>query len=115
MEQTDKSLRKEQARYKRDFDAYLRKTRYEIPVSSFSFLLKEQGTADEPKHKLVRVATGPYQVTEVASDTVVITRGDEREIVSRERVEMAPIPMERAADNSLKGALESLEGIWEIP
>lgn len=28
---------------------------------------------------------------------------------------MAPSPMERAADNSLKGAMESLEGIGEIP
>lgn len=105
MEQAGKSLRKEQAHYKRNVDARLHKPRYLIPVVSFVFVSKEKETADEPKHKLARVATAPYQIIEVAKDIVMITRGDERERISRERVEFAPSPVERVADNSLKGAL----------
>lgn len=115
MEQTGKSLGKEQARYTRNFDARLCKPRYEIPVGSFVFLRKEKGTAEEPKHQPARVATGPYQVIEVANDNVVIIRGEERERISRDRVGLAPSPMKRVADNSLKGALKSLEGIGATP
>lgn len=111
MEQTDKSLQKEQARNKRNFDACLRKSRYNTPKGSFVFLRKEQGTAKESKHKLVRVATRPYQVIDVTGDTVVISRGDEHERVSRDRVELAPNPLENQQENSLKGALEALQGV----
>ena len=34
-------LRKEQARYERNFDAKIRKPKYEIPVGSYVFLRKE--------------------------------------------------------------------------
>ena len=59
MRSADKSLRKEQGRYKRNFDARLRRPKYDIPSGSYVFLRKEQGTASEPKHKLAQVATGP--------------------------------------------------------
>ena len=57
MRTANKSLRKEKARYKRNFDARLRKPKYDIPIGSYVFLRKEQGTATEPKHKWPRVRT----------------------------------------------------------
>lgn len=110
MEKTRKSIQKEQARYKRNFDARLRKLRHEISKGAFLFLRKEQGTAEEPKYKLVRVAAGTYQVLEVADDTVIISKGDEHETVSRDRMELAPSPLDYSQDSSLKCAFESLQG-----
>ena len=42
MQSADRSLRKEQVRYKRNFDSRLRKPKYDIPVGSYVFLRKEQ-------------------------------------------------------------------------
>ena len=108
MRAADKSLRKEQARYKRNFDARLRKPKYDIPVGSYVFLRKEQGTATEPKHKLAQVATGPYAVKQSDRNTVVIAIGDQEERVSRDRVELAPSPMEHAPTSGLHQALQYL-------
>ena len=110
MRTTDKSLRKEQARYKRNFDSRLRKPKYDIPVGSYVFLRKEQGTATEPKHKLAQVATGPYAVKQSDSNTVVIAIGDQEERVSRDRVELAPSPMEQASISGLHQVLQYLSG-----
>ncbi|CDF36784.1 unnamed protein product [Chondrus crispus] len=112
-----KSLRKEQARYKRNFDARLRKSKYDIPSGSYVFLRKEQGTATEPKHKLAQVATGPYQVKESTENTVVIAIGDQEERVSRDRVELAPSPMGYTPIVRLRQALQFLnrEGEREEP
>ena len=71
----DKSLRKEQARYKANFDARLRKPKYDIPAGSHVFLRKEQGTATEPKHRPAQVATGLYAVKQTDINTVVIAIG----------------------------------------
>lgn len=60
IEQTSKSFRKEQARYQRNFDARLRRPRYEIYSYSFACLRKKQGIVGEPKNKLAKMATGPY-------------------------------------------------------
>ena len=79
MRTTDKSLRKEQARYKRNVDARLRKPKYDIPVGSYVFLRKEQGTATEPKHKLAQAATGPYKAKQSDRTTVVIAIGEQEE------------------------------------
>ena len=108
MRTADKSLRKEQARYKRNFDARLRKPKYDIPVGSYVFLRKEQGTATEPKHKLAQVTTGPYAVKQSDRNTVVIAIGDQEERVSRDRVELAPSPMEHAPTSGLHQALKYL-------
>lgn len=62
MRTADKSLGKEHARYKLNFDARLRKPKYEIPAGSYVFLLMEQSTAIEPKRRLAYVATSPYAV-----------------------------------------------------
>ena len=90
-----KSLHKEQARYKRNFDARLRKPAYEVPVGSYVFLRKEFVDKKESKHKLSPVATGPYRVAEVNKDTVVIIDGTMHERVSRDRVELAPNPIDQ--------------------
>ena len=77
MRSADKSLRKEQAWYKRNFDSRLRKPKYDIPEGSYVLFRKEQGTASEPKHKLAQVATGTYLVKKADQDTVVIAIGDQ--------------------------------------
>ena len=110
MRATDKSLRKEQARYKRNFDARLCKPKYDIPVESYVFLREEQGTATEPKHKLEQVATGPYAVKQSDRTTVVIAIGEQEERVSRDRVELAPSPMEQAPTSGLHQVLQYLSG-----
>ena len=114
MRSADKSLRKEQARYKRNFDARLRKPKYYIPSGSYVFLRKEQGTGSEPKHKLAQVATGPYQVRTSDQHTVVIAIGDQEERVSRNRVELAPSPMEPSPILSLRQGLQFLGGSEEV-
>ena len=110
MRTTDKSLRKEQARYKRNFDARLRKPKYDLPVGSYVFLRKEQGTATEPKHRLAQVAMGPYAVKQSDRNTVVIAIGDQEERVSQYRVELAPSPMEQAPVSGLHQVLQYLSG-----
>ena len=110
MRTADKSLRKEQARYKRDFDARLRKPKYDIPVGSYVFLRKEQGTATEPKHKLAKVATGLYAVRQSDRNTVVIAIRDQEERVSRDRIELVPSPMEQAPTSGLHQVLQYLSG-----
>ena len=76
MRSADKSLPKEQGRYKRNFDARIRRPKYDIPSGSYVLLRKEQGTASEPKHKLAQVAMGPYQVRKTDPNTVFIVIGD---------------------------------------
>ena len=110
MRGADKSLRKEQARYKRNFDARLRKPKYDIPSGFYVFLRKEQGTASEPKHKLAQVATGLYQVRKSDPNTVVIVIGDQEERVSRDRVELAPSPLDYAPVTGLQQAPQFLSG-----
>ena len=112
MRGADKSLRKEQARYKRNFDARLRKPKYDIPSGSYVFL-KEQGTASEPKHKLAQVAIGSYQVRSSDQHTVVIAIGDQEERVSRDRVEFAPSPMDHVPITGLRQALQFFDGTEE--
>ena len=110
MRTADKSLRKERARYKRNFDARLLKSRYDTPVGSYVFLRKNQGSATEPKHKLAQVATGPYAVKQSDRNTVVVAIGDQEERVSRDGVELAPNPMEQAPTSGLHKALQYLSG-----
>lgn len=74
MSQTEKSLRKEQAHYKRNFDARLHEPRYEIQFGSFIYLRKKQGTSEEPKHILSQVSTGPYRVVNAADDKIFINK-----------------------------------------
>ena len=114
MRSADKSRRKEQARYRRNFDARLRKPKYDIPSGSYVFLRKEQGTASEPKQKLAQVATGPYQVRTSDQHTVIIAIGDQEERVSRDRVELAQSSMEHTPILGLRQALQFLSRREEV-
>lgn len=51
MEHTNKSLGKEKASYERNFGTWLHKPKYEIPMGSYDYFRKEQGTIEKPKHK----------------------------------------------------------------
>ena len=64
----------------------------------------------EPKHRLAQAATGPYQVRRSDEHTVVIAIGDQEERVSRDRVELAPSPMENVPITGLRQALQFLGG-----
>lgn len=92
-----------------NFDECLHRLRCEIPTGSFVYLWKKQGTQEEPKHKLVVLVTGPYEVIEVTDDIFVIARSEERERVSRDRVELAPSPIHFVIKNRLSGASNSLQ------
>lgn len=81
MEQTCKSLAKEQARYKRKFYAMHLKSKYEIPVGSYIYLRKEQGKSEEPKQYLAQFTTVPHPVVDVKDETGGIDREDEHERV----------------------------------
>ena len=113
MRSADRRLRKEQAPYKRNFDSRRRRPKYDIPVGSYVFLGKEQGTTREPKHKLAQVATGPYAVKKLDQDTVEIAIGDQKERVSRGRAELAPSPMDLASTTALRQALQFLDRMEE--
>ena len=110
MRSADKSLHKGHERHKRNFDARLRRLKYNIPSGSYDFLRKEQGTASEPNQKLAQVATGPYQVRKSDPNTVVIVIGDQEERVSRDRVELTPSPIDYAPVTGLRKALQLLSG-----
>ena len=86
----------------------MRKPKYDIPVGSYVFLRKEQGTATELKNKLAQVATGPYAVRQSDRNTVVIAIVDQEEGVSRHRVELAQSPIEQAPTSGLQQVLQYL-------
>ena len=111
MRSADDSLRKEQGWYKRNFDASLRRPKYDILSRPCVFFRKEHGTASDLKHKLAHVATRPYQVRKSNPNTVFIVIGNQEERVSRDRVELAPGPMDHAPVTGLRQALQFLSGI----
>lgn len=86
-------LEKAQRRYKRNFDARLRKQKEIIAAGDNVYLRVERRNEDEHRHKLAAVAEGPYPVLDVKGKTVVIQRRDNTvERVSRDRVINAPAP-----------------------
>lgn len=92
------NMAKARARYKRNYDSSLRKHVPGIRVGGHVIVRIEKKTrkapeesSDKPKrHKLSPVATGPHEVVEFNEETVVISRGDEVERISRHRVVNAP-------------------------
>lgn len=120
MSTAKQSIDKEQARYKRNFDARLRKPSYKIPVGFFVFLRKLKGSTKGKQHKLSPVPTDPFRVMEVRDDTVVIEDGDAQERVSRDPVQLAPNPLEysnrSAKPNKMspKGSAGSPEGTSQL-
>lgn len=86
---------KNQARYKKNFDARLSNSLEEYHPGDYVFVRKEHvNPRKESRHKIAPVALGPYKVISVNEHTTVIEDGDERERVTRDRVVLAPIPPE---------------------
>lgn len=84
----------EQALCKLNYDSRVRKPLYEIPGASFVFLSKETSSTKVKQHKLSPMATDPISVVEVRDDSVVIEDGEAQARVSRDRMELAPKPLE---------------------
>ncbi len=80
-----------QARYKKNFDARLRRQTEKIRKEDSVFLRVERRSEKDVRHKLAAVAEGPFRVVEVKDSTVVIEKPDRSvERVSRDRVVLAP-------------------------
>ena len=104
MLKTKERLTKAQARYKKNFDARLRKQRENITVDDYVYLRVERKDPTEHRHKLAAIAEGPYRVTKADDATVVIERPDRSvEKVSRSRVVLAPKP---TTDEEMKEILK---------
>ena len=92
-------LGRNQARYKRNFDAALRNRRKSIDPRGYVFLRVDKTSAPiGMRHKLAPVATGPFKVAEVKAKTAVILVPNrqsgnlDKEEVSLDRLEPAPKP-----------------------
>lgn len=83
---------------KRNYDARLRRQRESIKAGDFVFLRFERRDEAESRHKLAAVGEGPYKVESVKGNTVVIEYPDAKvEIVSRDRVTLAPETLDEKA------------------
>ena len=91
--ETKERLRRTQERYKRNYDARLRRQSETIKSNDYIYLRVERRDENETRHKLAAVADGPYRVVEATPLTVVIERPYQTvERVSRDRVTLAPLP-----------------------
>ena len=87
-------LEKRQARYKRNFEARLRRPVQQISEGSFVFVRRDHTPKTESRHKLAPVANGPLEVVGADEHTVVVKIDENVERVSQDRVELAPKPAE---------------------
>ena len=102
-----------QARYKRNYDARLRRQTEKIVPDDWVFLRVERRDEREHRHKLAAVADGPYKVNSTHGGTVVIQRPDNSvERVSRSRVVLAPQPR---TVNEIQNAIRPLTDEEVIP
>ena len=85
-------LEQSQARYQRNFNRRLRLPKREPTPGGYVYVRKDYHNPEEPRHKLSPIATGPYKVIETRGRTLVIEIGNQHELVSRDRVEVAPDP-----------------------
>ena len=84
-------LHRAQERYKKNFDARLRRQRQRISADDHVFLRIEKKNDRDTRHKQAPIASGPYPVKAIDSKTVVIERSDgTTERVSLNRVVRAP-------------------------
>ena len=82
-----------QARTKRNFDSRRRGRYKRIEAGNFVYLRKEKSSsAIGERHKLAKLADGPYEVVQVKPNTVVLQRDNEREEVNIDRVEVTRTP-----------------------
>ena len=87
LQKASRSLKRAQARYKRDLDRDIRATR-RIETGDHIFLDTHDCVAKRPK--LTDNISGPFRVLGHNSNTIVIQRGEVVERVSRDRVTLAP-------------------------
>ena len=88
LERSSRTLYREQARYKRNYDARVRTTREKLHAGTQVFVRREY--FKEGKHKLSPLADGPFWVVDVDDETAVVRIGDQDERVSRDRLALAP-------------------------
>ena len=95
-------LEKRQARYKRNFDAWLRLPVQQISKASFVFLRRDHTLRTESRHKLAPVANGPFEVVGADEHTVAVKIDENVERVSRDRVQLAPKPAEAVTQDTVQ-------------
>ena len=83
-------LFKAQERYRRNFDARLRRSRETIEFGNEVFVKRDHIQRTQTRHKLAPVADGPFRVLDVNKDTVVVDIDGEVERISRDRVSLVP-------------------------
>ena len=97
MQQHTFSVRKAQARYKRNFDRRLRSQVYYPEPSFYVFVRKDykkaQTDKDKSSRKLTPRSDGPYFVKRLLSTTAEVQIGDQVEYVSLDRLAPAPAPI----------------------
>ena len=83
-------LTKAQQRYKRNYDARLRRHRENIKKNDYVYLRVDRRDEKEHWHKLAAVAEGPFKVLDTHDKTVVIEKDDKTiERVSHDRLAFA--------------------------
>lgn len=59
-------------RYKRDFDALVRKKKKALRPEEYAIVRKEHFSKEAPKNKLAPIADGPYRIVSVQEDTAFL-------------------------------------------
>ena len=72
LSETKERLRRAQERYKRNYDARLRRQSEFIGKDDHVYLRVERRDEQQTRHKLAPVAVGPYKVLETRGHTVMI-------------------------------------------
>ena len=76
MHRTRTRLLKSQERYKRNYDARLRKQAEAVNQGDYVFLQVERENPKDHRQKLEPIAECPFLVTKIDKNTVVIERSD---------------------------------------
>ena len=86
-------MAKNQARYKANFDARIRRNKEaeQVGKGSYVFIRKDYSNPNEKRHKLADIVSDPFKVVDVNEDTVVVVDGADEIRISRDRVTPAPV------------------------
>ena len=99
------SLRRTQARYKRDFDKRIRRINYRFRPGEYVYLNPTDGA--KTSNKLASPAVGPYRVLANDCGTITIDRDGVTERVSTDRCVYAPPPIDaQRASTTTPGDLD---------
>ena len=111
-EYRERGMEKEQARYKRNLDAELRLQVQNISEGSFVYVRRDHTPRMESQHKLAPVADGPFEVVGADEHEVVVKKVENAERVSRDRVELAPKPVEPVTQALAASLTHSVRHLW---